>query len=139
MYMVNKIFQTSTATGGKDDESPLPPLPKVLLISPPPIDLNMLKVHHRLKGTDREAGVTREYADAVLEVGKALKSESPGSMEVLDFHTLLFREASHDENAATDTPINLSKYLTDGLHMGPKVRVKWGGIESIRVNCEIGI
>lgn len=109
-YMVKKIFSVAAARGEER-------VPKVLLIAPPPIDLDMLKVHHRLKGTDRDLKVIREYAEAVLEVGRDLVEEN---VTTLDFHRLLFSEANRDDSAAPDTPVDLKAYLTDGLHLGPK-------------------
>jgi len=92
---------------------------RILFLTPPPIDREMLGKYHRRKGADRSFDVTAEYAAATKSVILDLRSVDD-NIGVLDVYTVFMEQA-------TDTPLNddgtpsLRKYLTDGLHLGPKV------------------
>ncbi|KAI0070356.1 SGNH hydrolase [Panus rudis PR-1116 ss-1] len=81
---------------------------KIILITPPPVntyqrgaDLASREVPRDL---DREFDVTRQYADAVKEVG------AKEGVAVLDLWTELYEAAGREER-------RLSEYLSDGLHL----------------------
>jgi lysophospholipase L1-like esterase len=77
---------------------------KILFITPPPIDVEMLKVHHRRKGNDRDAEVTKGYARACVEAAGEL------GVGVVDFWEVVKSRAG----------TNPRGWFTDGLHLGPK-------------------
>jgi len=76
------------------------------------------KYHHR-KGTDRSFHVTAEYAAAAKNVILELGSDD-SHLGVLDFHAV-FSEKITDAPLNGDGTPSLREYLTDGLHLGPKV------------------
>lgn len=97
--------------------------PRVLLITPPPIDVQMLKEYGPRGGTDRSAEVTVEYAEAVMEIGREFAGPN---INALDFHELLsVTAAASAENPSANSPISLREYSTDGLHLGPQVSSSW--------------
>ncbi|KAA8904651.1 SGNH hydrolase-type esterase domain-containing protein [Sphaerosporella brunnea] len=81
---------------------------KILFLTPPPVDIEMLKVHHRRKGRDRRVDVTESYAEACLEVARGL-GEGVG---VIDFHKAVKERVVGSWS--------LQQWMTDGLHLGPK-------------------
>ncbi|TGZ85737.1 SGNH hydrolase [Ascodesmis nigricans] len=92
---------------------------RILLVSPPPIDVEMLKQYGPRGGADRSAEVMVAYADAVLEVGQQLAKDH--DVAVLDFHELLSVTATTQVvNPSASRPVSLREYSTDGLHLGPK-------------------
>lgn len=90
---------------------------RILIITPPPIDREMLKVYHRRAGTDRSFTVTAQYAAAAKAVGQGY---SDGKVSTLDYHKVLLESCSEKAGTNEDGTPCLRGYLTDGLHLGPK-------------------
>ncbi|KAF2233504.1 GDSL Lipase/Acylhydrolase family protein [Viridothelium virens] len=97
--------------------------PRIILITPPPIDEYLTEVTDRAKGFNekrRTAENTRRYANIVKEVGKE------NDVAVLDLWTALMLEAgwSDDEPlpGSKKLPKNpkMEEMLHDGIHFNPK-------------------
>ncbi|EJD06068.1 SGNH hydrolase [Fomitiporia mediterranea MF3/22] len=87
------------------------PETRILLITPPPINLHQWLESKDPDGTthkkDRDFGVTAEYAQKVRDVGAKEK------IPVVDVWKALWDAAGQKEDA-------LSRYLSDGLHLTPE-------------------
>ncbi|KAJ3477739.1 hypothetical protein NLI96_g10253 [Meripilus lineatus] len=87
------------------------PVTRIILITPPPVNTHQraadLATRDPPKLLDREFEVTRQYAEAVKDVGR--KEQVP----VVDMWTLLWDASGHVEE-------NLSEFLEDGLHLNVK-------------------
>ncbi|KAL9083772.1 MAG: hypothetical protein Q9165_008382 [Trypethelium subeluteriae] len=97
--------------------------PRIILITPPPIDEYLVEIADRAKGFDekrRTAENTRRYADIVKEVGKE------NNVAVLDLWTALMLEAGWSDNepllGSKKLPKNpkMEKMLHDGIHFNPE-------------------
>lgn len=86
----------------------------ILIVTPPPIDHEMLTAFHRRKGLDRSVELTKGYAAKAREVGLEIGKGDKG-VEVLDFYRVLLEGEGGD----------LRSFMTDGLHLGPKVCGGW--------------
>lgn len=100
---------------------------RIILITPPPVNTHQrradLESRDPPQKLDREFEVTREYAQAVRDVGAA------ENVAVVDVWTKLWEASGGDEPA-------LSAYLSDGLHLnaqGYTVRV----VVVIRTKCSL--
>lgn len=84
------------------------PHTRILLITPPPINTQQrtadLQTRNPPMELDRKFEITKEYADAVKEVGRK------EGVHVLDVWTALYEAAGRDE-------ASLAKFLDDGLHL----------------------
>ena len=89
------------------------PETRVILITPPPINPPQWLEFLRNNGYperdyfDREFDLTKQYAEACKEVAKV------ENIPVIDTWTALWEACGHDEK-------NLSKFMTDGLHLNEK-------------------
>jgi lysophospholipase L1-like esterase len=101
--------------------------PKIILLTPPPIDEVRQEETDASKGNPlcRRANTTAKYAEAVRQVG----AEVGGDLLVLDLWTTIMEEAlkktpSHDSNGAIlgskelGSSKALNALLPDGLHFG---------------------
>jgi len=96
--------------------------PKIILITPPPVNEYALEVHDRAKGINfprRVADNTARYADAVREIGKELQ------LPVVDVWSAFMKEAGWKQGepligskAVPQSDVFLS-LMYDGLHLGP--------------------
>lgn len=93
---------------------------RILIITPPPIDKEMLKAYHRRAGTDRSFTVTAQYAAAAKAVGQEYNDGDDSKVSTLDYHKLLLESCSRKAGTNEDGTPCLRGYLTDGLHLGPK-------------------
>ncbi|KAI5848259.1 SGNH hydrolase-type esterase domain-containing protein [Tricharina praecox] len=91
---------------------------RILFITPPPIDREMLGKYHRRKGADRSFDVTAEYAAAVKDLILDLGTDD-SHLGVLDFYTVFMKKVANAPLNDEGSP-SLREYLTDGLHLGPK-------------------
>jgi hypothetical protein len=98
-------------------------LTRVLLVTPPPIDVAMLREYGPRNGIDRSSNAPVEYAAAVKCLGKEFCTVD-SRVEVLDFHKAMMDNCSNGKANATEN-ISLSGYLSDGLHLTSKVGIHW--------------
>ncbi|CAK7213508.1 hypothetical protein SCUCBS95973_001817 [Sporothrix curviconia] len=122
--------------------------PKIILVTPPPLNGFHLGQIHRLAdpnaATSRQAKVTAQYAEAARRVAKTV----PG-VELVDLWTALMDHAVKntpdwglssgvllgDEQDENSQQGYLSKLLTDGLHLtGEGYRIFW---EELRPHIEL--
>lgn len=103
--------------------------PKIILVTPPPIDEVLQKKTDQSKGMPlcRRANVTRQYADAAKEVGKEFGKD----LLVLDLWSAVMDEVIRESHSQTTDGLipgsrelgenkTLSRLLPDGLHFsGP--------------------
>ncbi|OCH95192.1 SGNH hydrolase [Obba rivulosa] len=84
------------------------PVTRIMLFTPPPVNTYQWRVRQQSKtppkGLDRDFEVTKSYAQAVVDVG------AKEGVPVLDLWTVLWEACGKEEQ-------NLSKFLTDGLHL----------------------
>jgi lysophospholipase L1-like esterase len=99
--------------------------PRIVLITPPPVDERMCEADDRAKGIDqvrRTAEVTKTYADAARDVGREL------GVVVLDAWTIFMERAGWksgeplvgSKEADQDPDSGLPSLLRDGLHLTPE-------------------
>lgn len=93
---------------------------RILIVTPPPIDREMLKVYHRRAGADRSFAVTAEYAAAAKAVGQEYNDGNDSRVSTLDYYGVLLESCSGEAGVNKDETPNLRGYFTDGLHLGPK-------------------
>jgi isoamyl acetate esterase len=87
------------------------PETRIILFTAPPVnthqwieELRQRDPPNRRDKLDRDFNVTRQYGEIVKEVGRNEK------VPVVDTWALIFKAAGYDER-------NLSRYLSDGLHL----------------------
>ena len=85
------------------------PETRIILITPPPVNTHqwiefLRTCDHPKDYSDRQFDITKQYAEAAKEVGKA------ENVPVVDTWTLLWEACGRDEHS-------LPKFLTDGLHL----------------------
>ncbi|KAG8954695.1 hypothetical protein FRC04_011128 [Tulasnella sp. 424] len=84
------------------------PETRIILITPPPFNEAVRAARLAARdppiALDRKSGVTRKYADAVIELGKEL------NVPALDVYTPIWEATDNGD------PKKLEKYLYDGLH-----------------------
>lgn len=110
------------------------PETRIILFTPPPVNtyqwLEFLRTCDPPKEyTDRKFEITKEYAEAVKEVG------TQENVPVVDTWTLLWESCGKEEK-------NLSKFCTDGLHLNEeayKVRTTILATDLVNIFGEAGL
>lgn len=97
---------------------------KILVITPPPVYIPLLRQNAPREGKDRDYKVTRQYADAALAVVKDFHKDR--GITAIDFHSLIELETSYGCSLLVESEDKivrsaLNSVFTDGLHLGWKV------------------
>lgn len=85
---------------------------RILLVTPPPIDIELLKQMGPRGGKDRSAQSTNAYADVVRNVALDLCGSENSKILLVDFHKELLGKLD-----VQVSPDGLKTYLEDGLHL----------------------
>jgi hypothetical protein len=115
-----------------------PPDTPVLLITPPPLGLDMRRADVRVRfpdediELDRDIERTRSFARAAMEVASELAStEKKGLIAAVEVHDSM--EAAAVEAGKGHREKGLESFLSDGLHLGPggyqvRLRTLWAAV-----------
>jgi hypothetical protein len=99
--MINLIYLRAQSEEGR-----------ILIISPPTIDIPLLEKVGA--GDMRSSEVSAKYAATVMDVAREFERLDP-TIGSLDFYHIL------EDKISADNEGSVKDYLSDGLHLGPKV------------------